>query len=151
MQRLLMAAAVILPVLTFGVSAQDAQHANDLKWGPVPPSLPPGGQIAGVGGDPGKEGEYVFRAKVPKGYKMAPHIHSSDEHLTVLSGTFHIGMGDTYDESKGTALKAGDYMVVRKGAHHYAWASEDTILQVHGMGPFAISYVNPADDPSKKN
>ena len=70
--------------------------------------------------------------------------------LTVLSGSFNIGTGDKLDESKGTTVKAGGYSFVMKGMTHYAWFTEDTVLQLHGMGPQGVTYVDPADDPRKK-
>jgi quercetin dioxygenase-like cupin family protein len=105
-----------------------------LKWVAAPPAFPKGAQIAIVSGDPAKEGLYVVRLKVPAGYKVPAHVHPNDENVTVLSGTFNIGMGDKLDETKGTALKAGGFAQAPKGMQHYAWFTEDTIIQVHGMG-----------------
>lgn len=133
-------------------SAQQATvvQGDALKWGPASPALPTGAQGAAVIGDPSKEGGYVTRVKLPAGYKVAPHVHPNDENVTVLSGMFHLGLGDKFDESKGKALKPGDFYQVPKGVQHYAWASQDTVIQLHGMGPGGINYVNPADDPRKK-
>ena len=125
-------------------------NAKDLKWGAAPNVFPKGGQIAVVSGDPFKDGPYVVRFKIPKGYKIAAHNHPTTEYVTVLSGNFHLGMGDKLDEKKGIALTAGGYGEAPAKMNHYAWATSDTVLQIHGQGPFAITYVNPADDPSKK-
>jgi anti-sigma factor ChrR (cupin superfamily) len=125
-------------------------NAKDLKWGPAPNVLPKGAQVAIVSGDPFKDGAYVLRLKIPKGYKIPAHNHPTTEYVTVLSGNFHIGMGDKLDEKKGMELTAGAYGEAPAKMNHYAWATSNTVLQVHGQGPFAITYVNPADDPSKK-
>ena len=128
-----------------------AASSDSLKWSPVPPVFPKGAELAVVAGDPGKPGPFVIRFKAPAGYKVASHTHPIDENVTVISGTFHMGMGNKFDETKGTALKAGGFAKLPPGAAHYVWFTEPTILQLHGIGPFGITYVNPADDPSKKN
>jgi quercetin dioxygenase-like cupin family protein len=122
-----------------------------LKWGAAPPALPKGAQIAILFGDPAKEGQFIYRLKVPAGYKVPAHTHPNDENVTVLSGTFHIGTGEKLDETKGEGLKAGGYMHMPKGIRHFAWFSEDTIIQLNGVGPAGIAYVDPADDPRKTN
>jgi quercetin dioxygenase-like cupin family protein len=124
-------------------------QSDSLKWA-APAAYAPGAQLAVVRGDPTKEGMYVVRLKVPSGFKIAPHTHPNDENVTVLSGSFNIGTGDKLDESKGTSVKAGGYSFVMKGMTHYAWFTEDTVLQLHGMGPQGVTYVDPADDPRKK-
>jgi quercetin dioxygenase-like cupin family protein len=132
----------------------DAGHvvvrADDVKWSPAPPSLPAGAQAAIISGDPGKAGPYVLRAKFPDGYKVPPHWHPTDENVTVLQGTFMAGKGDKFDPSNSVALPAGSFVCMPKNMRHFAWAKGDTIIQVHGMGPFEITYVNSADDPRKK-
>jgi quercetin dioxygenase-like cupin family protein len=125
-------------------------QGDGLKWGPASPALPTGAQGAALVGDPAKEGGYVTRVKFPAGYKVAPHVHPNDENVTVISGMFHIGLGDKFDESKGQALKPGGFYQVPKGVQHFAWASQDTVIQLHGVGPGGINYVNAADDPRKK-
>jgi anti-sigma factor ChrR (cupin superfamily) len=125
-------------------------NVKDLKWGPAPDVLPKGAQLAVISGDPLSEGPYVVRLKVPKGYKIPPHNHPTAENVTVLSGNFHIGMGDKFDQNKAMQLTAGGYGEAPAKMNHYAWVTSNTVLQVHGQGPFTISYVNPADDPSKK-
>jgi quercetin dioxygenase-like cupin family protein len=133
----------------------DAEHiavsADQLKWGPAPAAFPKGAQFSVVAGDPTKEALYVYRLKVPAGYKVPPHVHPNDENVTVISGTFNIGTGSTFDEKNGEALKAGGFLHMPKGMQHFAWFTEETIIQVHGMGPQGITYVNPADDPRKSN
>jgi quercetin dioxygenase-like cupin family protein len=154
MRKTVLAATLVLLSLPFGALAMDehaAMQPDALKWGPAPPVLPPGAQLAVLAGDPGKEGLYVVRVKLPTGYKVPPHTHPTDENVTVISGTFHIGMGDTLDAKKGETVKAGGFVHVATGMHHYAWTSAPTIIQIHGMGPFAITYLNPTDDPRNKS
>jgi quercetin dioxygenase-like cupin family protein len=143
----------LLALPTAALAADD--HAvvapDQVKWAAAPPAFPKGAQLAVVSGDPAKEGLYVIRLKVPAGYKVPPHTHPNDENVTVLSGTFNIGMGGTVDETKGTALKAGGFAKAAKGMQHYAWFTEDSVIQLHGLGPSGITYVNPADDPRKSN
>ena len=125
--------------------------SDQLKWGAGPPSLPKGGQLAVISGDPSKEGLYVIRLKVPAGYKVPAHQHPQDENVTVISGQLKFGMGDKADESNTTALKTGAFVKASKGMTHFVFAPEETIIQIHGMGPQGISYVNAADDPRKGN
>jgi len=120
-----------------------------IKWGPAPPALPAGAQFAVIDGDPASKGLVTVRLKMPAGYKIAPHWHPTDEHVTVLSGTLGIGMGDTLDTAHGQTLKVGGYAVAPASVHHYAWTTTGATIQLHLNGPFAITYVNPADDPSK--
>jgi quercetin dioxygenase-like cupin family protein len=90
---------------------------------------------------------YVVRLKVPAGFEIAAHTHPNDENVTVLSGSFNIDTGDRLNRTKGTLVKTGGYSFVAKGMAHYAWFTEDTVLQLHGMGPQGVTYINPADDP----
>jgi quercetin dioxygenase-like cupin family protein len=119
----------------------------DLKWGYTPPGLPPGAKLAVLAGDPNKKGLFTVRLQTPAGYKVPPHTHPTSEHITVISGTFNIGTGDKFDEAAGKEMGAGGYMVMPPGMKHYAWTPAEAIIQVQGMGPFVINYVNPADDP----
>ena len=139
-----------LPAAAFAMDDHMAVQPNALKWGPAPPGFPSGAQFAVVSGDPSKDGPYVVRARMPSGYKIAPHTHPTDENVTVLSGTFHVAMGDKFDTKKGDAVKPGGFFNAQKGMQHYGWTTGVTVIQVHGMGPFAINYVNPADDPRNK-
>jgi hypothetical protein len=125
-----------------------AMAPADMKWGDAPPSLPAGAKLAVLEGDPSKAQAFTIRLRVPDGYKVAPHWHPTTEHVTVISGTFHIAMGDTFDDTKGTALPAGSFGYMGPKMHHYAWFSGESEIQIHGMGPFALHYVNPADDPA---
>jgi hypothetical protein len=120
-----------------------------VKWGAPPPVLAKGAQFAVLSGDPSAAGPFVIRLKCPAGYKIAPHWHPTDEHVTVLSGTFSLGMGDTLDPKAAKSLAAGGYALLPAEMHHFAWTKSGATIQVHGMGPFVINYINPADDPSK--
>ena len=146
--------AVAFCLLTLGVTFASADtmpmNASSLKWGPAPSVFPKGAQVAVLSGDPFKDGPYVLRLKMPKGYKVPAHNHPTTENVTVISGNFHIGMGDKLDEKKGIELRAGGYGEAPAKMNHFAWTTAETIVQVHGQGPFAMTYVNPADDPSKK-
>jgi hypothetical protein len=123
---------------------------DEIKWGPAPPSLPPGSELAVLDGDPSKAGGvFVLRAKMPDGYKVPPHWHATDERVLVISGTLGVGMGEKFDPSKGKELPVGSYAMLPKESRHFAWAKGETIIQVSGIGPFAINYVNAADDPRK--
>jgi len=147
----LASALALLLVGTAPLFADDMpMNADSIKWGPAPAVLPAGANLAVMAGDPSKDGSFVLRLKMPAGYKIAAHNHPTSEYITVLSGNFHIGMGDKLDEAKGTELTAGGFGVAPAGMNHFAWATSDTIVQVHGEGPFVITYVNPADDPGKK-
>jgi hypothetical protein len=124
---------------------------DKLKWGPAPPGLPPGAQVAVLDGDPAKSGApYVLRAKLPDGYKVPPHWHPTDENVTVIRGVLGVGKGEKFDKGAGKEMPAGSYAKMPKEMRHFAWARGETIIQVHGTGPFEINYVNPADDPRKK-
>ena len=128
-----------------------ALHRPDgLKWQDGPPSLPPGAKIAVLEGDPTKPGPFVFRVKVPDGYRIPPHTHPKPERVTVISGIFNLGMGDTFDTTKGEALAAGTYGTWPPGMKHFVWVKGETVVQFHGDGPWVIEYVKPADDPRKQ-
>src|SRR4029077_13439939 len=123
--------------------------AEDIKWGDAPPSLPKGAKLAVLHGDPGKAGPFVIRLMVPPGYRIPPHWHSQPEQLTVISGTFELGLGDTVDLHKLHGLTAGGYHYLPANAHHYPMATGRTLVQLTANGPFDIMYINPADDPQK--
>ena len=124
---------------------------GDITWGPAPDGLPAGAQVAVLDGDPSKAGApFVVRAKMPDGYKVMPHWHPADESITVIAGSFALGMGDAWSDSSLKELKAGEFARMSKMMRHYALAKGETIIQIHGVGPFTITYVNPKDDPRKK-
>jgi len=122
----------------------------ETKWGDPPPVFEKEMSFTVVSGDPGKPGLYVVRAKMPAGYKIAPHWHPTDEHVTVLSGTFALGMGEKFDKASMKDLPAGGYALLPAEMRHFAMATTAATIQIHGQGPFVLTYVNPADDPSKR-
>lgn len=130
-------------------SQMAAVGSADLKWGPAPPMFPAGAKAAIVSGDPGQAAPYVIRLQFPAGYKIAPHWHPTDENVTVLSGTIAVGMGDSFDQPGMKDLSAGGYGVIPAQMHHFAMAKTPSTIQVHGMGPFVLTYINAADDPRK--
>ena len=117
-----------------------------VKWADGPPS---GARMAVLEGDPTKEGPFVMRLKMPDGYRIASHTHPKPERITVLSGTFHVGMGDKFDAKKGKAMPAGSFGTLPAGMKHYVWVTGETVIQLHGNGPWVIDYLDPADDPRK--
>ncbi len=138
-----------------GAEMAAPQHTftpDGIKWGPAPPFVEPGAQLAVVEGDPMAEsGTYTIRLKMPAGYRIAPHWHPKRENVTVISGSFKVGMGDKFDESKMKSFPAGSFAYLDPDMHHYAMAGPgESIVQVHGLSPVKFNYVNPADDPSKK-
>jgi quercetin dioxygenase-like cupin family protein len=122
---------------------------DKLEWKDTP-ALPPGAKVAVLEGDPTKEGYFAMRLRLPDGYRIPPHFHPCPERVTVLSGTFHLGTGDTFDPSKTQPLPAGTYWSMPPNMHHYAKAESETIVQITTIGPWGITYVNPSDDPRKK-
>ena len=124
--------------------------ADQVKWTAGPPTLQPGAQAAVLYGDPTKEGLFVMRLKLPAGYSIAPHTHPRPEIVTVISGTLNIGMGDVDDKAKAQRLAAGSLFAFSPGMAHYAHVDEETVVQLSSTGPWAITYVNPADDPREK-
>jgi quercetin dioxygenase-like cupin family protein len=121
----------------------------DLKWGPAPPSLPPGAEVAVLDGDPGKAGPFSMRLKLPDGYRVPPHWHPTDENLVILQGALMVGMGDKVNAASEHALSAGTYTKMPAEMRHYAYAKGETTFQLYGVGPFEVNYVNPGDDPRK--
>jgi len=147
--------AVLLGPAAGGQHADETKHVavkpDALQWGPAPPGLPAGSQVAVLSGDPTKAGPYVMRAKMPDGYTVSPHWHPTDENITVLSGTFLIGEGESFDASKLEEMPAGSFVRMPKTMRHFAKFKGETVIQLHGTGPFEITYVNSADDPRKKD
>jgi anti-sigma factor ChrR (cupin superfamily) len=123
---------------------------DEVAWADGPPSLPPGARMAVLEGDPTRPGPFVMRIKVPDGYKIPPHTHPKPERLTVISGSFHLGMGEKFDPKHAAPLPAGTYGTWPAGMKHFVWVEGETVVQLHGDGPWQIEYVNPADDPRNR-
>jgi hypothetical protein len=119
----------------------------EVKWKDGPASLPAGAKFAVLEGDPAKEGPFVMRLWLPDGFRIPPHWHPKVERVTVVSGTFNLGMGEKFDQSATREMTAGTFGFWPAGMRHFAWAKGETVLQLHGIGPWMITYVNPADDP----
>lgn len=133
--------------------AQAADHLMvspaELKWAAVP-SLPPGVTVAVIEGPLSEAVPITFRLKFPADYKLPAHWHPGVEHVTVISGTFNMGMGDKLDATKTHPLSAGSVAIMQPKTNHFAWTRDETVVQVHGVGPWGINYVNAEDDPRKK-
>jgi len=144
------AAPVVSPVPPPAATPHIMLAPKEIQWVDAPPALPPGAKGAIIEGDPKAAGAFTMRLKIPNGYTISPHFHPGDEHVTVIKGAFHMGMGDVVDKKAAKALPVGSFMVMPKGTHHYGFARGETIVQVHGIGPWGLTYVNPADDPRSK-
>jgi quercetin dioxygenase-like cupin family protein len=124
--------------------------AEDIQWGPAPPIFPRGAEMAVLQGDPSTANEFTVRLRFPNGYRIAPHTHPTIENVTVLKGTFLAGMGEQFDESALKAYGRDAFASIPANHAHYAMARGQTIVQVNAMGPFVLTYVNPADDPTTR-
>ena len=122
---------------------------SDLKWSDVT-SLPVGAKIAVIEGKMNEEGPITAQIKLPADYRVPAHWHPGVERVTVLSGTFNYGMGDSFDLKKTRALGPGSVVVMQPKMNHFVWTKDETVFQLNVMGPWRINYVNPADDPRKK-
>jgi quercetin dioxygenase-like cupin family protein len=122
---------------------------TEMKWADVP-SLPAGAKIAVLEGPLNEAKPFTMRIKLPADYRIPAHFHSAIEHVTVISGTFHMGTGDAIDTTRTRPLTAGSVAIMQPGTRHFAWTKEATEIQVHGVGPWTLTYVNAADDPRKK-
>jgi quercetin dioxygenase-like cupin family protein len=151
---LLLASALALASTVSLALAEPMEHKmtapKDMKWGAGPASLPAGAEAVVLYGDPTKEGLFAMRLKFPKGYRIAPHTHPKPELVTVISGTFKLGLGDTADDAKATAMPAGSFMSLSPGVAHFAAADEETVVQLNSTGPWSVTYINPKDDPRQK-
>jgi quercetin dioxygenase-like cupin family protein len=145
--------AVLALAATLGADEHgDAMDAgffspDKLEWKDGPDSIPSGAKLAVLEGDPSKEGPFVMRLKLPDGYSIPAHTHPKTERITVISGTFNIAMGDKLDKHSGRQMPAGTFGYWAAGMKHFVWAEGETVVQLHGMGPWQIKYLNPADDP----
>lgn len=139
---------IALPGLSAADNAQGTSplviKADDVKFHPAP-GFPKGAQIVLLRGDLSQAVPYTIRFKLPDGFIIPSHWHSTDEEVTVLSGTLNVGMGDKVDKSQSTALTPGGFQIVPANAHHYVWTTGETIMQLDGMGPRTTVFVNPAE------
>jgi quercetin dioxygenase-like cupin family protein len=144
---LITALAVAGPALAADDRAPTPYLIEAADWAPAPPVLPEGAEIAVLSGNPFAEGHFVLRLKFPEDYEVPAHIHSGDELITVVSGAFNVGHGENFDRDATVVLNAGSFVEMPAGHPHFAWTSAETVVQIHGPGPFDITYMNPADDP----
>ena len=128
-----------------------SKTSKDLAWGPAPGAFPAGAKMAVESGDPSKSGEFVVRLSFPAGYKIPPHFHPTDEHVRIRSGEFLVGMGDALDAGKTMKMAPGDTGTIAANMHHFAIARAATVVSIRANGPFAMTYVSPADDPRKQH
>jgi len=127
-----------------GAEAHKIVHFGDLKWTPIIK----GCDLAPVSGDSNAEGApFVLRIRCADGIRVPAHWHPTDEHLTVLKGTFLVGMGESFDEAKLQAMNVGNFITMPKEMRHFGLCKGETIVQVHGAGPFKVNWVNPSEVP----
>jgi quercetin dioxygenase-like cupin family protein len=120
-----------------------------IPWTAGPASLRAGARVAVLEGDPTREGVFTMRLWLPNGFEVAPHSHTQVEHVTVVSGVLHFGMGEKFDRAATRPMPAGSFGYWPIGMKHFAWAEGETVLQLHGRGPWTVTYVNAADDPRR--
>jgi len=148
---------LIVAVHLFAGAAHDHSHETNsftpdtIPWGPAPPVVRPGAQFAVLEGDPtASTGDFTIRLKMPDAFRIAPHWHPQRENVTVISGTFKVGMGNEFDANKMKAFTAGSFAFLDPDMHHFAMSCGETIVQVHGQSPLQFNYVNPEDDPGRE-
>ena len=156
MKKCILAIFVVVIGACLDVPITWAQHGahmmvtpGDLKWSDVP-SLPPGAKIAVIEGPTNEAVAFTVRLRFPANYRLPAHWHPAVERVTVLSGTFNMGVGDKLDMKKSMSLSPGSMMILQPKTNHFAWNKEEVVVQLSGTGPWGVTYVNPADDPRKK-
>ena len=123
---------------------------TEVQWGQGPASLQKGARMVILEGDPTQEGPFTMRLWFPDGFVVAPHWHTQVEHVTVISGVLNFGMGEKFDRGATREMPAGSFGFWPVGMKHFAWTKGETVLQLHGRGPWTITYVNPSDDPRQQ-
>ena len=139
-----------LPLLMVGLAVQAQSTRSSLKWVDGPPSLPDGVQMAVVSGDPGKKGKFTIQLKMPADYAVPAHSHPRDEVVKVVSGELHYGMSSKLNMRQAKTLRAGRSVTMKAKMNHWVHAAAPATVQVSGVGPMQITYVDPKDDPRKK-
>src|SRR5262245_2025745 len=145
------AAGVVFTSLADTMAGHTSVSPQDIKWAPAPAMLPSGAEAAVLLGDPDKAGLFVLRLKFPRGYRVPPHTHPVDEVLTVISGTFSLGMRDKADQSKPQPCPAPSFHALPPGTAHYVFIDEETVVQISTVGPWGLTYVSPKDDPRRQS
>jgi quercetin dioxygenase-like cupin family protein len=157
MKAILDSVFILVLIVAFSLTrsfAQESQSADmrlypptTIEWKAGPAALPAGAKMAVLEGDPTKEGPFVVRFQFPDGYHIAPHTHPKTERVTVISGVLYLATGEALDRGSAKKLAAGSFGYWPAGMKHTAWSEGETVIQLHGIGPWQINYVNPADDP----
>ena len=157
MKRSQIGGASLVVLAVMAISGQSARGQSmttylpdAIQWVNAPAALQPGAKMAVVKGDPTQPGLFTMRLRFPANYRVDPHWHTADEHITVISGALFLGMGETFDRAKGKELPVGTFNWMTAGTRHFAWTERETEIQLHGIGPWIVNYVNPADDPRRK-
>ena len=145
------AAIVAVSALTSPVALAEEDHvlieSEGFEYQAGPPSLGKGAEYSVLYGDPSSDGVFAVRLRLPDGFHIAPHFHGRPEIVTVISGAFRIGMGETADPDGGTLLEPGGFFAYPTGMAHYAYAEGETVVQLNSSGPWTITYVRDDDDP----
>jgi len=147
---MLLAMAIPATRLSAGETQSFDMHLyspTSIEWKPGPEAIPAGAKMAVLEGDPTKEGPFVVRFQFPQGYHIPPHTHPKTERVTVISGALYLATGESLDRSNAKKLPAGSFGYWPAGMKHAGWSEGETVIQLHGIGPWQINYVNPADDP----
>ena len=148
---LLITVTALLAGSASGIQAKTMHKASHSKWMAGPPGLPAGSTFMVVSGDPGKAGMFTIRAKLPANYTVPPHQHPTDEKVSVKAGgPMVVGMGDKINQASSASVEKGYHVNLAANMNHWASTTVATEIEVSAMGPFAITYANPADDPRKK-
>ena len=147
---------LVLAGLATPVNGQKAHVITEFKeatWGPAPPMLPPGAQIAVLAGDPTKSTAYAVRLKFPANYAIPAHWHPTDENVVVVSGAVTFGMGDKLVKNAlaNRTLTVGGFALMPASMNHFAYTTEESTIVLFGQGPVEFNYVNPSDDPRSTN
>ena len=157
MKAIVSSALVVLLAMVFSASRSSAEETQpaeihlypptSMEWKAGPAAIPPGAKMVVLEGDPTKEGPFVVRFLFPAGYHVPPHTHPKTERVTVISGTLYLATGEALDRNSAKELPTGSFGYWPAGMKHTAWSDGETVIQLHGIGPWQINYVNPADDP----
>ena len=157
MKNILSLSLVMLLCVTFSqtrLTADEMQSPEmhlypptSIEWKPGPSAIPAGAKMAVLEGDPTREGPFVVRFQFPAGYHIAAHTHPKTERVTVISGALYLATGESLDRSSAKEIPAGSFGYWPAGMKHAGWSEVETVIQLHGIGPWQINYVNPADDP----
>ncbi|QDZ02364.1 cupin domain-containing protein [Nitratireductor mangrovi] len=144
-------AAIATAMLAAPVALAEDDHvlieSDAFEYQAGPASIDEGAEFAVLYGDPGSDGVFAMRLRLPDGFHIAPHQHTQPEIVTVISGTFRLGMGEEADPEATTALEPGGFFAYPPGMVHYAYAEGETVIQLNSTGPWTITYVRDEDDP----